>query len=87
MKYRNEKEVAERVLKELEDELEGICSYDCLYKMLKEHDMDDEAIVIEHIASDEYRHAEKLWRMLSKFEIDIPQKYHDLWSKVEDIFD
>ena len=87
MKYHNEKEIAEKILAELEDELEGICTYDCLFQTLTEHNMNDEATIIEHIASDEYRHADKLWRMLDNFDIDIPQKIHHLWDKVEEIFD
>ena len=81
------RELAEKVIAELEDELEGICSYDCLYKMLEENDMHEEAMVIERIANDEYKHANKLWDMLGKHEIEIPQKIHTMWDKVEEIFD
>ena len=87
MKYHNEHEVAEKVLAYLKDELEGICEYNELYESLKNLGMDKEAITVERIASDEYRHAEKLWHMLGKFNIEVPQAINDLWDKVEEIFD
>lgn len=87
MKYHDEKEIAARLVAELEDELEGICSYDCLHKTLIEHEMYEAADIIEKIASDEWRHAERLWRMLDDFEVEIPKKIDELWDKVEEIFE
>ena len=87
MEYDAKRDIAERLVAELEDELEGICKYDCFHKMLVEYGMEDEAKVIERIASDEWRHADKLWRMLDNFEIEIPKKIHELWDKVDEIFE
>ena len=88
MKYRNDnKEVATKVLEHLEGELEDICKYNCLYEMLVEREMYEEAEYIEKIASDEWRHADRLWSMLGKFDINIPQKIEELWDKVEEIFE
>lgn len=87
MKYTNDKEIAEKILAELDYELEGICSYDCLYKMLEENEMHEMARTIEKIASDEYRHVSKLLDMMDVLQIAIPQKTNALLDKVEEIFD
>ena len=87
MKYHNEQEVAQKVLDYVKEELEGICEYNELYESLRAIGLNDEAIDIEKIASDEYRHADKLWRMLGNFDINVPQTINELWDKVEEIFD
>ena len=50
MKYHNKHEIAEKVLAELKDELEGICEYNDLYESLENLGMTKEAIIIERIA-------------------------------------
>ena len=87
MKYVNDKEIAEKVLMQLDDELEGICSYDCLHKMFEDGEMHEMAKTIEKIASDEYRHVTKLMDIVDMLQIDIPPKTHALLDKVEEIFD
>jgi rubrerythrin len=80
-------EIAKKLIAELEEELEGIIKYDCLFNELGSKGMVKEAVVIQSIASEEYWHAMKIWRLLDQFEIEMPEKIETLWDKVSDIFD
>lgn len=83
-----ESELMEKLKEELEDELEGIIEYDHLYNALKAHKMHKEAMVIESIASNEYKHACALWDMLKDLDVDLSdhEDIHTKWETVKTIF-
>lgn len=85
--YKKE-EITEKLIDELEDELEGIKEYDEIYESFKAHGMHDEARMIERIAEDEYNHACAIWNMLKEHDVDLSdhEKIQSDWDCVKRIF-
>ena len=87
MKYSKE-ELIKKLTEMLEDELEGIIEYDCMYNSMMELGLYDEAETVEEIANEEYTHAEAMWKMLKKHGVDFSQ-HHTInhnWEMVKEIF-
>jgi rubrerythrin len=88
MKYGNKEELVKKLTEMLEDELDGIIEYDCMYNSMMELGLIDEAEIVEDIANEEYTHAEAMWYMLKKHGVDLSQhRINEHWQKVKEIFD
>lgn len=88
MKYSKE-ELVKKLTEMLEDELEGIIEYDCVYNSMIDAGLMMEAREIEEIASEEYTHVRAIWRMLKNHGVDFAHypKINEHWDKVKEIFD
>lgn len=88
MKYSNKEELVKKLTEMLDDEIEGIIEYDCIYNSMMEMGLIEEAYIVEDIANEEYTHAEAMWKMLKKHGVDFSQ-HHTInhnWEKVKAIF-
>ena len=88
MKYGKE-ELIKKLTEMLEDELEGIIDYDCIYNSMMELGLYDEAEAVEEIANEEYTHASEMWKMLKAHGVDFSQHHtiNSHWEAVKKIFD
>lgn len=77
------------LISKAKEELNDVISYNALYESLKSHEKYDDAEEIEHIANQEYEHAETIFELLSEREYNIHNDLEimSLLKKVKEIFD
>ena len=86
--YTNE-ECLNYLISKAKEELNDVISYNLLYESLKSHGMHEDAEEIEHIANQEYEHAETIFELLSErgYHIHDNSEIMSLRRKVKEIFE
>lgn len=74
----------EELLKDrLKKELEDVIEYNELYNVL---DNDKDKFIIEHIANEEFEHAQVVRYMIEEYCIKLGIEYDNLWERAEKCF-
>ena len=87
MMYTKEK-IIEKLIAELDDEIEGIIEYGHIYDSFIELGLYDDAQTVEGIAQDEYTHARVLWGILMEHGVDLDHhiKIKENWKTVKSMY-